>query len=532
MGEDKKAGAPDAQAGNPPEVSPLAPAASTNGPSPENAGPSLESQAPTEPSELGSSVAFRGVGRRNDGTVEVSIAEDWMSATAVFSPPLGEGLPIDQDYVRNLLERLGLGEGVLWDDIAEALLACNLDRRVIRDRVIAKGISPEEEIPEHATLEERFRQKIPIVPETAPRVDYKELSSLIVVRKGETLARIIPRQDGKEGRDLRGKSIPAPRRSVENHLPGKNVVTAEGALVAGTDGLLSMSEKRLDIEEILLVKGAVDYHTGHIVFPGDVVIEGNVGDGFKVWSGGSIICKSTMDAFDVNAKRDLLCSQGIIGKRKARIRVGGELRAKFIQNCKVAVRGDLHVVTAIVNSRIYSLGTLDLGDRGVFMGGEAYAVHGIRAGRLGNQAQQRTIVHAGTDFTIQQRLDQANERLRILALRAQQVDVLAAGRGGARADRLREEVEKSVLETRTLIGQLLDSLDADENAIVEVRGDIYPGTVIEICRVRIVIDEVLKACRFRLDKAAGRLLIEHLGATKPEPAPKTSPTRPTTPPSA
>jgi hypothetical protein len=221
-----------------------------------------------------------------------------------------------------------------------------------------------------------------------------------------------------------------------------------------------------------------------------------------------------MDAFDVNAKKDLICDQGIIGRRRAQVRVGGELRAKFIQNCRVAVRGDIHVQTAIVNSRVYSLGRIDLGDKGVLMGGEAYAVHGLKAGRLGNQAHQSTIVHAGTDFTVQQRLDEANERLRLLAMGTQKARDDSGGHSTLALDALLERTKIAEGKLHFLIGQLLGSLDADDSAIIEVSGEIFPGTIIEICRVSIVVDEVLQSCRFRLDKAAGRILVERAGRTQ------------------
>jgi hypothetical protein len=32
--------------------------------------------------------------------------------------------------------------------------------------------------------------------------------------------------------------------------------------------------------------------------------------------------------------------------------------------------------------------------------------------------------------------------------------------------------------------------------------------VVEICRVSIVVEEKMRACRFRLDKSAGRILVE------------------------
>jgi hypothetical protein len=458
--------------------------------------------------DLGGAVSYHSPAGLIDGTVEIAVSPDAMAATATFYPPRGDGLPIEPAFIYELLRRMGVVSGLIEGDIAESAMSCNLDRRVLHDVVVAKGSAPVPEIPEHASLEAKFRRASPRVDDSVQRVDFRELATLFIVKAGETIATIMPKRPGAPGKDIRGKETPYSRESPETCAAGRNVERRDDRLVATVDGRLVIDNGRADVDEVLLVKGEVDFHTGHIVFPGDVVIEGAVHDGFKVWSGGSIVCKSTMDAFDVNAKKDLTCAQGIIGRRRSQVRAGGEIKAKYIQNCRVAARGDIRISSAIVNSRIFSLGTVDLGDKGVIMGGEVFATHGIRCGRLGNQAFQSTQLHVGTDFTVQQKLDQANEKMRLLAGRARQVDQAASAHPSPQANKAREEYAKMAAELRSRITALLGELDADDGAIVEARGEIFPGVVIEICRVSIVVEEKLHACRFRLDKAAGRILVE------------------------
>jgi len=466
-------------------------------------------------SPLETSVTYRENVAKGNGFLEISVAPDGMSAKADLYPPKSGGLPLDIEQARDLCSRLGIVEGIDWEGLGDAIMRCNLDRIAVRGFMIARGSPAEDTVAEHAEVSARIRAQPAAQGQDKLRVDPRDRRALIVVRKGEVLAKIIPATRGREGKDIRGTYIASHSRQVPTVTAGKNVALQDGNLVSLVDGLLApLAEDgsgKLDVEEILLVKGDVGFHTGHIVFPGDVIIEGAIGDGFRVWSGASIHCKATMDAYDVNAKKDLICDQGIIGRRKAQVRVGGELKAKFIQNCHVAVRGDIHVQSAIVNSRVYTLGKVDLGDKGVFMGGEVFAVHGIKAFRLGNQAHQSTVIHAGTDFTVQQRLDQANEKLRLLALRTQRAKEEAGNAPNSQLELLLARIAHAEADLRTLISQLLTSLDADEGASVEVTSEVYPGTVIEICRVSIVVDELLTACRFRLDKTAGRIVMEKTG---------------------
>lgn len=465
-------------------------------------------QAAGEAFDPGQAVTFRTQGARNDATAELGVSPDRMLAEATFYPAVGEGIPLSMDYVRELLARLGVVAGILWDDVSEAVMHCNLDRKMLRGVAVARGSAPIAEIPEHTALEPKFMHRGPLVDDSVHRVDFRELSSVFVVHADETIARIVPRRPGVSGSDVLGAQVPFPRESPETCSAGKNVVLGEGGLAAAVDGRLTITGGRLDVDEVLIIKEGVDFHTGHIAFPGDVVIEGQVHDGFRVHSGGSIVCKSTLDAFEIEAKKDLVCPQGIIGRRRAQIRVGGELSAKYLQNCKVAVRGNAHIAAAIVNSRVLCLGSVDLGDKGVVMGGELHALHGLRCGRLGNQACQRTIVRIGTDFTVEQKLAQANERMRLIAARARQIDSAAAAHPGPDAQRAKAEIAKAAAATRNLVIELMGKLDADDAAIVDARGEIFPGVVIEICRVSIVVDQVLKSCKFRLDKAAGRIVVE------------------------
>jgi hypothetical protein len=454
------------------------------------------------------SVSFHSLGSAIDGTVEVSVAPDAMSATATFYPPKGDGLPIDPSYVYELLRRIGVVSGLLEEEITETTMNCNLERKILRDIVVARGTEPEAEIPEHASLEPKFTKHGPQIDDRVQRVDFRELATLFVVHKDEIIATVLPKHEGKNGLDVRGKETPFSRENPESCIAGRNVERREDKLVAAVDGRLAIESGCADVDEVLLVKGEVDFHTGHIMFPGDVVIEGVVHDGFKVVSGGSIVCKSTVDAFEISAKKDLICAQGIIGRRKGEVRVGGELKAKYVQNCHVAVRGNVHLSSALVGSKLYTLGSIEMGDKGVIMGGEVFATHGIRCGRLGNEAFQPTRIHAGIDFTVQHRLDEANEKMRLLAARIRQVDHAAQARPGAEMEKAKSEFAKKAIDLRSIITDLLGKLDADDNAVVEARSEVFPGVVIEICRVSIVVEGKMHACKFRLDKVAGRIIVE------------------------
>lgn len=482
---------------------------------PEN-GDSREAEAELTPQgSVGEAKRATIVGsRKNDATLEISFSEHDLEARADLYPPLGDGQALTPDYIAAILERLGITYGVRWDAIQEAALECNLNHKLIRNVIVARGEESVEEVHEYFETEAGFREWPPLPDGDVPRIDFREISPFIIVKKGQVLARLRGRVQGHEGVDVHGQAIPMPIRRPLSAKGGTNTVQTADAILAGCDGRLIEKDAELSVEETLAIQGSVGYKTGHIVFPGDVVIDGTVADGFKVYAGGSIVSKQTVDATDFIAKKDLIVAGGIIGRGRATVRVGGMIRTKFLQNCRVASRGSIFVSSAVINSQVYTLQKLDLGDKGKIIGGEVFAVNGVRSGGVGSEGGQATKIRCGIDFTAQQALERANERMRTLVLRLGKLrDIrisMEAGEPEQRISQIIARMEEEIVKLSNKAAELLGKIDTDENATVEVTGEIASGTLIEICHVAYFVETALRKQRFRLDKAHGTLIHEPL----------------------
>ena len=466
--------------------------------------------SPAEPSGGGATGSSASPdSRSNDGYLEVSVSDDCMTANAILYPPFGDGAPLTPDFAAELLNRLGISNGVLWDDLSERILETNTEHRILEDVVIARGIKPVPEYPEHIVIKPEYTGGFKPPPEDAESVDWKSISPVIIARQAERLGTVIPRQEGVPGADVYGKAIPFAKETRPTYSLGKNVERIDDAIVAVKEGRVIIDGQRLSIEEVLTIQGDVDYRVGHVLFPGDVIIEGGVAAGFKVYSGGTISIRQTMDAFDISAKGDLLCAQGIIGKEQGHVRVGGMLKAKFMENAKVAVRGDVQIPGSIVGSKLFTLGSIMMGDKGRIVGGELFATHGIRCGWIGGPTRPLTIVNVGIDFTIQQKLDQASEALRALSTRLARLQELYKARPEEAIKKSRDQTESQVRALAQNIAELSSHVDIDDGAVVEVKNGVYPGVVITICHIRMTVDQPLKKSLFRLDHAANRIIVEH-----------------------
>ncbi|MDR3161326.1 MAG: FapA family protein, partial [Spirochaetaceae bacterium] len=450
---------------------------------------------------------------KHDGKIFVTFSEGDIEAYADFIPPIGHGAPITPEYVSAVLERLNIVYGVQEADIQNAILQCNLDKRPLKQVLIAKGSPSEDEILERYELSpDIVRMPAPVKP--GDRIDYRSQSPFIIVKKDQILAAKQPHQTGLEGINVHGISIPYRVLRLEGVLGGKNTRTDENYIYAEVDGQLVESQKTLHVEDALTIKGPVGYGTGNIIFPGDVAIDGPVSDGFIIHSGGSVTIKQTFDVTDVITRNDLVVSGGIIGRGQALVKVGGSLKTKFIENCRVACRKTITVEADIVNCSIYAMEIVDLGDKGIIIGGDITAVRGVRAGGIGKKTGKPTHIHCGLDFTVQQEKEKCNYRMRLISAKLTRLrEAMAAPiQDPEKRVKMEELLQRLEAEQRKLgrrISDLLSRLETAPDAAVEVSGEIAPGTLIEICQIALLVEEPLRKVRITLDRPSGKL------ATKP-----------------
>ena len=221
-------------------------------------------------------------GDQKDGFAEVSIAPDKLTVTGTFHPPVSGGDFLTYPNVVAKLEENGIITGVLHDVIQETIFKANTTHDTISDVVIARGIPPVTEIPEHFVIRKDLIERKPEIDPDASRVDWHAVSAFSIVKAREPIARRIATVPGVSGQNVYGEQTPFEARKMPVFSAGTNVIDHEKGLFAGKSGRLSISSDGvITIEEVLLLKKGIDFTTGNIVFPGDVIIQGKIADGFK-----------------------------------------------------------------------------------------------------------------------------------------------------------------------------------------------------------------------------------------------------------
>ena len=447
-----------------------------------------------------------------DGYAEVTVTEDSMTAKASFFPPSKGGEPLSPDGFARTLKAEGICFGVDWEVIKEALFRCNTEQAAIRDVLVAGGREPIDQTPAHLLIEERLLQR-PQSPDTGgEHIDFREISPFIIVREGEVLASLVPERSGNEGYTVHGQALPYQLTKPPQLKAGKNTRLEDDRVLADRDGRFQRGVASFWVNEILELQGDVDYHTGHVDFPGDVLIRGEIKPGFRIQAGGSVYCAKTMDASEVCSAEDLVVRWGLIGRKSGKVKVGGGVTAKFIENCYVEAKGAVHVEVGILNSAVFSGDRVELGPKGVIAGGNVTAQNGVRATHLGTRMGPRTEICCGTDYAVEQRLEWIRNKNLQLAFKLKEIErrVERQDGGDGRLLEIQGRIRAAIHKLNEAAQSLVFQLDRNESAEVVVRGYVYPGVYVEICHVSFVVVKALKGVRFCLDKEKGKVVVDPL----------------------
>jgi hypothetical protein len=195
--------------------------------------------------------------------------------------------------------------------------------------------------------------------------------------------------------------------------------------------------------------------------------------------------------------------------------VGGTLRTKFIDNCRVACRKNVVVDLEIINSQIFALGSVEMGEKGKIVGGEVYAAKGVRTGNVGKKTGKAARIHCGVDFTLEREREKSNSVLRIVSLKIGRVrekinDPATDGERKEKLEAVLKKLEEQERQAQEKVTELLGKGNIYPDAVVEVKGEIVQGTLIEICQAALFVRVPLKKVRIRLDRDSDKLITEKL----------------------
>jgi len=211
-----------------------------------------------------------------------------------------------KDDILKALENKGIIHGILYENIDEAIKG---NKKVL----IAKGTAPE------SPVDDKIEYYFPItqerkVSEVEGKVDYLDNGSIFFVKEGALLAKVIEGKDGTPGKDVFGKLIPGIRKRRERLKKGPNCEYTEDNLgvISKISGMPCLKNGTIAVFDTYNLNSDVDYKTGNIVFDGNVLINGNVKEGMKVFSRGFITIANNVDGSELKADGNITVMKNLI----------------------------------------------------------------------------------------------------------------------------------------------------------------------------------------------------------------------------
>ncbi len=449
----------------------------------------------------------------NDPIMTVDVTDFEMRAYIVVRPPGEGGADLSYEVVENFLKNNSIVHGLKEDAIHRFI-----DRPVYNESIlVAEGTKPEDGADAKIIYNfETDAHKIQL-KEKNGRVDFKEQNIVQNVVEGQALAKKIPPGEGKNGRSVTGKLLPAKSGRDVNLGIGKNVKLSEDGMtaVAAINGQVIVANEKLNVEPIYVVNGNVNLKSGgNVVFLGTVFVKGGVEDGFKIKAAGNIEVMGTVGKCDLDAEGDIVIHQGVNGRGGGSIRAGKSVWAKFIENSDVDTGNMVVVSDGIINSTVDAdKRIICQGKRATIVGGRLRASEEVHAKNIGSIGGAETIVEVGYDPKsvakiqeleselkgIEEQLEEIERNIHTLEnLRKMKKDIgeekeqylsTLMGQKGE-IDEKRESIEKEI-ET---IQEYLSSLKVTGK--VSASGKVYPGVKVIIKDASLKIRNEFKSATF------------------------------------
>jgi len=332
-----------------------------------------------------------------DKYIEASISDNEMDARLSLGVP--EGLvEIKLNDVLYKLYEYGVERGIDEEAIKKLIDSGQPARNAIvaKGKPVKNGKDAKVDI-----LVDLDKSAKPLITEDGS-VDFRNINLIKIVDKDQLLAVKEPATEGEAGYSVTGRITP-PRAGEDVLMPrGRNTYLSEDGLQLFSDiiGNVFYEGEVLNVENIYVVKGNVDFSIGNISYPGDVVINGDVKADFSVHTEGNIVVRGTVEAAElVSTSGNIEVKKGIIGtqqEKKAKVVAGGSVKALFIQEGVVSAGKDIEVGSYILNSVIHAEhDVMVLKDRGMIGGSNIFSGSCVRAKNIGSMSDTKTQIKVG-----------------------------------------------------------------------------------------------------------------------------------------
>ncbi|MBQ5332919.1 MAG: DUF342 domain-containing protein [Oscillospiraceae bacterium] len=431
------------------------------------------------------------------------------------------GTPVDGEVIINVLPNFSVaymsvyparngGKDVTYDSVISALnvkgVKHNINTELIRSLIDSKDFDREIKAAEadmpvdgkNGVITYNFDKEQIIAPQEDENgfVDYKNLGLIRNIRENDVIAVITPPENGTDGMDVRGVVMKAAPGKPAPYTIGKGTrLTDDGlSIVAAIDGHVCYKDKAFCVEPAVTINGDVDASVGNIVFLGDVVIKGEIMEGFSVTAGKDITVGGNVTGAKLTAGGSITIKKGAINSK---LTAHGNIACQFCEYSEISTDSDLNAQNFVICT-VYCGG--DLTAKGV-NGGKYTVLGNTEVTYLGTKNYAPTEITAGDNAMLAQEkseclkkiselestIDRCNQIAEFLTAKRKELKKLPEDKEELLGSAIKTKFsgQNEIKQIRKRIASIDESLSEIQKCYVAVKGIAYPGS-------KVVINEAVK----------------------------------------
>lgn len=422
--------------------------------------------------------------------VEISVDPNCTTAFMTITAPENGGLDVTEDKAFDAIRAKGISFGLQEDVVEDAVK----NKRYGENICIARWQPPVDG--KDGSIEYCFKRETTFKPveDENGNVDYKNLGLVRNIYRGTQIAKITMPTEGEPGTDIMGKQVKQKLGVAASFTVGKGteLVNDGTEIIASVDGNLTYSGGAFNIEESLLIRGDVDVSSGNIDFIGDIVVKGNVMEGFAVTSKKNITIQGTVTNGTVTADGNITVKLGSINSTLHSEK--GNIKLDFCENSKLYAAGNVEA-SAFVGGEVFAGKCITASGKGILMGGKYTALENVTASVIGSESYAKTMVTLGNNAVLTEEMEGHHHKIAEMEDKLDQLGkIITALNEMAKVSKLtpeREQMKVEAMRSRfqiqgeikrlnARIAEIETTLERKQILSISCKKAFYPGVTLRI----------------------------------------------------
>lgn len=436
-----------------------------------------------------------------DTGIYVSVSKDAMSASLTLLPPSPSGKDLSAgELIQKIKNDWKINFG-----LNETAVSSLIERKVyLKPAPVAAGKEPVKGADGYLSFLFKTEHTYSPVILSDGNADYKNLDLFESIHADAEIVKKIPPEKGIDGYNVRGEVIQA-KPGAEAKLPsGKNIRVSDNgqSLIAAKSGRIDYINGRIEISDVYKISGDVDLTIGNINFEGDVFVYGNVISGFTLNASGSIEVTGFVEGSILKAGKDIILKNGIQGMDKAKLCAGGNIVAKFMENCEASAKGNI-ISDYIVRCSVLAGGSvITKGKWGKIIAGVIRAGKEVTANIIGSPSYDVTVIEIGAAPDLRAKFYDCETRRQAMKSQLQKIDsIVRVVNPNDSPDR--QEMLKKLTDTRDHLNQqyeeLLREIESYNAVLTELSGGRVNVTKYAYPNVKLTIDSAVMTLKSQFE---------------------------------